>query len=272
METPYKMGERAEPKTREEYKADILDRRHWNSGGLGELRADPPGPEGHPDPRVRVNIDKVQGPHEADELVRIARKYHWINVVRCYRLGAYKDPHLRGWTHARIDVSKSGKVRGAKLLDTELGEREVADCLVERLGKLEFPAASAGSRAWVDMRVSPGDDPMPPPEELLLPGDGVLDLDEMRLGVQAGLSDFEACYRAAFDYAPGLWGRILIRFHVDDKGQLDEAFEAGSRFPDARVSQCVLRAARKLKFPRPRGGDIRFYVPLRLSSDRAVTD
>ena len=272
METPYKMDQREEPKTREAYKQDIFERRHWNSGGMGELLAEAPGPEGHPDPRVRVNIEKVHGPHEANTLQRIARKFHWINVVRCYRLGAYKDPHLRGWTHARIDVSKGGKVRGAKLLDTELDVKEVADCMVDKLGKLEFPSSRAGSRAWVDMKVSPGDDPMPPPDELLVPGDGELELDEMRLGVQAGLRDFEACYRSAFSYAPGLWGRLLIRFHVDDKGQLDEAFEAGSRFPDLHVSQCVLRAARKLKFPRPRGGDIRFYVPLRFYTDRAVTD
>ena len=60
-----------------------------------------------------------------------------------------------------------------------------------------------------------------------------------------------------------------IRFHLTAQGQLDEAFQTESRFPDARVEQCLLRAARQLSFPRPQGGDIRFAVPLRLSTDRA---
>ncbi len=49
---------------------------------------------------------------------------------------------------------------------------------------------------------------------------------------------------AALAYAPELWGRLGIRFHLTEKGALDEAFEAETRFPDERVTLCVLRAAR----------------------------
>jgi hypothetical protein len=93
----------------------------------------------------------------------------------------------------------------------------------------------------------------------------------MRKGVEAGLEALEACYRAAFAYAPGLWGRMILRFHLTEHGKLDEAFQVNRRFPDPRVSQCVEHAARKLSFPRPDGGEIRFVVPLRFSSDRADT-
>lgn len=271
VETPYKMDERPDKKTYEAQREDILDRRHWNTGGMGELLGEPPGAEGHPDPRVTVTIEKVNGPHSAKKLQQVARQYHWINVVRCYRLGAYKDPFLRGWTNGRFDLAASGRARGRKMLSTELKDRAVAECMIDKLGEIDFPAAKAGSRVWVKMKVSPGDEPMPPPEDEIKPGDGTMPLEEMKAGVEAGREAFEACYRAAFDYAPGLWGRIILRFHVTEHGKLDEAFEAGSRFPDARVQQCILHAARELRFPKPEGGDIRFLVPIRLWTDRADT-
>ena len=87
--------------------------------------------------------------------------------------------------------------------------------------------------------------------------------------VEAALPTFEACYQAALGYAPELWGRLGIRFHVTEKGQTDEAFEVESQFPDERVTLCVLRAARKLRFPRPSGGDLRFVVPLRFRTERS---
>lgn len=270
LEEPYKMEERIEPKTMDAWWAEFREHRMWNRGDMGELSGEPLGVEGHPDPRVIVNIDKVQGAHDADALERVARKYHWINVVRCYRLGAYKDSELRGWTNAVMTVSTAGRVLRPRLSKTELEDQEVAKCVVDKLRTLKFPRASKSTQAWIDIRVGPGDDPMPPPDDLIVPGEGQLPIEKMRAGVEPGLGAFEACYRAAFVYAPQLWGRVLMRFHLTEKGVLDEVFEAGSYFPDARVQQCILRAARKLKFARPKDGDIRFLVPLRLSSSRSV--
>ena len=249
-----------------------MDRRHWNSGGLGKLISDLPPVEGHPDPRVIVNIDEVSGPHDKKALQREARKYHWINVVRCYRLGAYKDKHLRGWTKILTTVTRGGAIHRPRLLETELKNDDVARCIVKKLHTLKLPRARRGSRVNISVRVGPGDEPMPPPEDLIIPGDGELPIEAMRAGVEAGLPEIEKCYQSAFEYAPGLWGRILLRFHLTERGVLDEAFPAGSRFPDARVQQCVLHAARRFQFSRPKGGEIRFVVPLRLFTDRADTD
>jgi hypothetical protein len=269
LEDPYKLGERIEPRSKEAYKQEIRELRHWGAGGIGEPLEPLPGPEGHPDPRVIINVERVKGAHRGDELQRVARRNHWIQVIRCYRLGAYKDPDLRGWTKAVIGVSSGGAVRKTRLLDTQLKDRAVAECLVSKLAQLRFGKASASTAAWLELRVSPGDEPMPPPEELLVPGDGYLTEEAMRGGVRAGVPEFEACYRAGLRYAPGLWGRMLLRFHVTERGKLDEVFQSGTTFPDARVAQCVLRAARKLRFPKPTGGDIRFAMGVRFSSDRS---
>jgi hypothetical protein len=108
---------------------------------------------------------------------------------------------------------------------------------------------------------------MPPPPSLITPGDGQFDVEAVRSVMTAALPDLEACYRPALVYAPELWGRLGIRFHLTEKGKLDEAFEVESQFPDERVSLCALRAARKLKFPKAVGGEIRFVVPLRFGKE-----
>ena len=270
IEPPYKLGERPEPKTQAEYKEQIRELRHWNQGGLGELIGTQLPALGHPDPRVVINVARVKGPHDPAKVQQLLRRNHWINVVRCYRLGAFKNSELRGWTKATVALSAKGKIHDTRLIDSELDDHDVASCMVGKLALIAVPAAAKKSQAWIELRVGPGDEPMPPPEDLLVAGDGTLELEAMQKGVEAGLPAFAACYRAAFAYAPGLWGRMLIRYHVTERGKLDEAFEAsGQPFPDSRTRQCALHAARMLRFSKPEGGDIRFLVPLRFFSDRS---
>jgi hypothetical protein len=278
LEPGYKLEGRPPPKTREAYAADIRERRHWNAGGLGDGAGELPAPEGHPDPRVIINITRVRGGHSQKDVERVVRKFHWINVVRCYRLGAYKyqpradgsfpkDKELRGWVKARMNVSRTGKVSRPRMADSDLEDEDVARCMVEKLKNVELERAKSGTTVSLEMKVGPGDDPMPPPQELLLPGEGEISAEAMQAGVMAGKPAFEACYREALETAPGLWGRIVIRFHLTKGGLLDEAYETESRFPAPRMQQCVLRAARKLSFQRPKNGEVRFVVPLRFSTD-----
>jgi len=269
LEPPYKLEQRPVPVTAALQRADVLERRRWNGGGLGILAAEQPGPEGHPDPRVRVNIDAATGGLTAKTVQRVARQYHWINVIRCYRLGAYREPTMRGWTRGSFAIRANGKVAAPRVSETDLKDRKVASCLLESMKKVQYSRSSRGTNIKVSIKVSPGDDPMPPPKDAIEPGEGELSAEQMRGGVTAGLPAFEACFRAGLEYAPELWGRIPIRFHVTAHGRLDEAFDAGGRFPDARVRQCILRDARKLRFPKPKGGDFRFIVPVRLWTDRA---
>lgn len=269
LETPYKLGQRPVPETRAAQEAELVERRRWNDGGLGILAAEQPPPRGHPDPRVRVDVAEATGRLTAAAVQRTARRYHWINVVRCYRLGAYRAPTMRGWTWGRLSIGGTGQVRSTRLTKTELSDRTVAECLIQRLRKVEFPRSVGTTKVKISIKVSPGDDPLPPPEEEIVPGEGELPVAEMVRGVRAGLGDFEACYREGLEYAPELWGRIPIRFHLTERGVLDEAFDAGSRFPDPRVKQCILRRARTLRFSAPDGGDVRFVVPVRFWTDLA---
>ncbi len=270
LEEPFRLDRRVFPKSKEAFLADLHDRTAWNHGGLGKVEGELPPVPGHPAPKVIVDVVKVSGPHSPAEVQRVLRKMFWIQVVRCYGLGAYKDQKMRGVTSLRFGVSAAGKVTSAKLEKTTLGDAEVAACMPEKVKGIALPKAAGRSTVSIEVQVGPGTEPQPPPITLVEPGEGVLEPSEMRRVVEEARPEIEGCHREALAYAPELWGRIGARFHVTAKGKTDEVFEAESQFPDERVTLCVLHALRKLKFPKPEGGDLRFLVPIRLWSGRSA--
>ncbi|KYF87071.1 hypothetical protein BE17_38050 [Sorangium cellulosum] len=263
IEPPYKLGQHPVPRGQ----AEAAERDRWNAGGRGDPPAPPPAAEGHPLPRIIVDIAKVKGPLKARDVERIARRHLWIHVYSCYRLRAYRDPSLHGKTTVRLTVSRAGKVTGARATASTLSAPDVVSCLAERARSLPLPAAKAGSTVVATLQVYPGDDPVEPPPSVLAPGPGELGPEAISAAAAEALPAWRSCYEAALAGAPELWGRLAIRFHVTDSGAVDEAFEVESRFPDERLTRCVLRRARSLTFPAPAGGDLRFVMPLRLSPD-----
>jgi hypothetical protein len=268
IEPPFRLDRRIFPKERADFLAELADREKWNKGGMGALAAELPPVPGHPAPKVIIDVTHAGGPLTAAEMQRLLRAKFWIKVVECYGIAAWKDPKLRGTTSLTIAVSSTGAITAARALKTTLAADEVAKCYAQKLRNVTLPKAKKRTSASVEIQVGPGDEPIAPPASLLVPGEGELSPEEMRAVVEAARPELTACYQRALEYAPELWGRLGIRFHVTEKGKTDEAFEAESQFPDERVTLCVLRAARKLMFPVPKGGDIRFIVPLRFSTAR----
>lgn len=268
VERPYKLGQPPVQPDRASYQADLLDRRRWNTGGLGPLDGVPPD-EGHPTPRVVIDVLEVKGPHDRAKVQGLLRRNHWIRVIGCYRLGAYKNQALRGDTRVTFTIGKTGGVRAPRVRSSTLGDEAVAACLAEELGRLSLPSAPRSSTVTVEIHVAPGDEPMPPPEGQLVPGEGQIDLKEVRRAVRLASPSFEVCYKRALLYRPELWGRLVLRLHVTETGEVDEAFETESRFPEGPTLRCILGRARELHLPRPSRGDLRLVVPLRLWSDGA---
>ena len=261
IELPYKLGERPPPASAD----DDKDRARWNQGGRGTPAGELPPPEGHPLPRVIVEIVKVKGPHNAASIQRIARRTLWGRSIECYRLGAHKDQTLKGKTTIRFKVSRKGKTSGAAAAGSTLPDKDVVRCLAREVNALDLDKAKAGSSVTATIQVYPGDDPMPPPASALRPGSGAVSPAEVQRAILSAKPRIEACYRAALGALPELWGRIGARLHVTASGKVDEAFETESRFPEEGVTRCVLRELRGLELPPPSGGDVRIVVPIRLS-------
>lgn len=269
FEPAFRLDRRVIPSTRAEFLADLADRTAWNKGGLGELATPLPPVPGHPAPKVIVDVVRASGGLGPNQSQAVLRRGLWMKIVQCYGRSAYKDQKLRGSASFSIRVASSGRVTSARTTKNDFGEAELPRCLENQLRAFSMPKARKKSTIAIEIQVGHGDEPMPPPPSLAVPGEGTLSPEQMRAVVEAARPAFEACHRQALSYAPEVWGRLGLRFHVTEKGKTDEVFEAESQFPDERVSLCVLRAARRLSFPVPEGGDIRFIVPLRLWSDRS---
>jgi hypothetical protein len=261
VDPPYKLGQAPSPPD-EPARAELA---RWNLGGRGDPPVPAPPPEGHPLPRVIVDVDRVKGPLRAKDAQRVARQKLWGSIIACYRPGAHQDPALRGKTTLRLTITRAGKVAASRAASSTLPDKDVVACLAAAAKSLRFPSTRAGSTATLTLQVSPGDDPLEPPSSLIKPGDGTLPPDAAAATVAAALPAIRACYDNALRIAPALWGRLAIRFHITAAGAVDEAFQVESTFPDERMVQCVLRAARSLTFPAPAGGDLRLVVPLRFS-------
>ena len=270
LEIPFQLDKRPTFTTKEAFLLDLRERTRWNKGSLGNLAAPTPLVPGHPMPKVIVDVKNASGGHKAADVQRVLRKMLWIKVIECYGLGAYKDQKLHGTIAIGFRIGAAGQITGARAAGGTLPDEDVIACLVNRLQRIELPKARKGSKASILIEVNHGDEPMPPPPSLITPGEGTFDAEAVRAVITAALPDLEACYRPALAYAPELWGRLGIRFHLTEKSKLDEAFEVESQFPDERVSLCALRAARKLKFPKAVGGEIRFVVPLRFGVEPAA--
>lgn len=269
FEPAFRLDRRVFPQTRAAFLADLEGRTAWNQGGLGELSQPLPPVPGHPAPKVIIDVPRASGPLSAAEAQRALRKGFWGKVVECYGLGAYKDQKLRAQAAFTVTAGANGKVTGVRQGKHKFPDNDVPRCLGNHLRAFNLPKTRGRSTMIVQIQVGHGDEPVAPPASLIVAGEGTLTPEEIGAVVEARRSVFEACYREALSYAPGLWGRLGIRFHVTEKGKTDEAFEVESRFPDERVSLCVLRAARQLTFPLPAGGDMRFVVPLRFWSDKS---
>ncbi len=219
------------------------------------------------------------------------RKGAWGKVVTCYKARAWAEPTLE------LDVAMSVTARGGAVKSVKRaggsgsgkkargkgatkpkakgpGRAPSADaappaslgaCLEKALVGIAMPKTKSTASARVRIRVTPGDEPVSPPKDVLTRGEGQLDLARARLVIEGSAPDLQACHDHALAYAPKLWGDLAIRFKVEEGGQVVEAFEAGGPFPEDRVTRCVLRRARTLRFEAPRGGWMRFVVPMTLT-------
>jgi hypothetical protein len=80
--------------------------------------------------------------------------------------------------------------------------------------------------------------------------------------VRQNFGRFRFCYEAGLRGDPGLQGRVVVKFVIDRAGAVALSTDAGGDLPDARVTQCVVRAFGDLSFPAPDGGMVTVVYPI----------
>jgi hypothetical protein len=238
-EPPYSPGARQKPKGAMAASNDDDLVARWNRGGP-DVGAAPNGKAPHPAPRVKVDVVQVRGRIDEADVLRLARAKGYWPFRLCFEDGLKRAPKLHGTVTMRVTVGANGAPRGVRKVGAEVDDPLVVSCILKAARALSLPSPQRGTPE-VTLQVSlwPGDAPLrstPPPRvSPEVPGALVASLREKWPQVRA-------CYAEGVRRRPGLWGRLAMRFRVTTAGQIVEASEIESHFPDRDVTECTLRA------------------------------
>jgi len=83
---------------------------------------------------------------------------------------------------------------------------------------------------------------------------GALDKDIIRRIVRAHINEVRYCYNQGLARDPNLKGRVSVQFTIGPSGQVPVAVVAENSLKDNNVANCVAKAVKRWKFPKPPGG------------------
>ena len=83
---------------------------------------------------------------------------------------------------------------------------------------------------------------------------GALDKDIIRRIVRAHINEVRHCYNQGLSRNPNLQGRVAVNFVITTTGKVGSSVVQDSTIKDKGVAQCIAKAVKRWKFPKPRGG------------------
>ena len=83
---------------------------------------------------------------------------------------------------------------------------------------------------------------------------GALDKDIIRRVVRAHINEVRYCYNQGLARDPNLKGRVAVQFTIGPTGKVPVAVVAQTSLKDRNVANCVAKAVKRWKFPKPPGG------------------
>jgi TonB family protein len=91
--------------------------------------------------------------------------------------------------------------------------------------------------------------------------DGALDRGAVAAALEREGSELRACHEAALEARPGLKGDVLVRFVVDERGQVGKAVVEQSYVNHEPLELCLVKAISRCAFPPPKGGQATVRYP-----------
>jgi len=83
---------------------------------------------------------------------------------------------------------------------------------------------------------------------------GAMDKDIIRRIVRSHINEVRYCYNQGLVRDPNLKGRVSIQFNIGPTGKVAAAVVANSSVKDKNVGNCIAKAVKRWKFPRPKTG------------------
>ena len=83
------------------------------------------------------------------DVIRHIVRCHIDEVRYCYNLGLLRDPALAGRVSIQFNIDPEGKVAAAVVLESDLGDPSVANCIAKTVKRWTFPKPTTGGSAVV---------------------------------------------------------------------------------------------------------------------------
>jgi TonB family protein len=83
---------------------------------------------------------------------------------------------------------------------------------------------------------------------------GAIDKDIIRRVVRVHINEVSHCYNQGLVRDPNLSGRVAVQFTINATGGVGISVVESSTVKDAAVGQCIAKAVKRWKFPKPDGG------------------
>lgn len=97
---------------------------------------------------------------------------------------------------------------------------------------------------------------------------GAMDKDIIRRIVRAHINEIRLCFNQGLAKDPTLEGRVTIQFTIGPDGTVPVAVVQDSNLTDPKVAQCMAKAVKRWKFPKPDGGgNVVVTYPFVLTAD-----
>jgi hypothetical protein len=106
---------------------------------------------------------------------------------------------------------------------------------------------------------------------------GVADLPKITEVVSARRAKLEACYEEALSRVPSLAGPLVVRFSLQQDGNVSNAMSGSANFADKTCADCMIEVFKNSSYPPPLGGGATVFYPLTLEpagfeSDEAASE
>lgn len=228
----------------------ILDEElaRWNVGGSSDSSHVSNRKNYHPGTRVIVDFD----PSPATKLIvplylpDFRNRGYWAYRL-CFETSLDQPPRKTIDAHLRVTIGHKGRVTSARIVQTNVREKLLNDCLLRATRSIAVrPASSRRVTIPLRVRISPGDAP-------LGAYGNIIDGREMEFSAAANAAsvkqEVESCVRAAFYRDKRLWGRLEFKISVDGHGHPTAVAENGTHFPDTVAVECSVKAFFGTSFP-----------------------
>jgi len=211
------------------------------SSGSAGLRAKTDAPAPAQTPADDDRTDDPPGPALTREEIRLVVRSKLPEVRACFTAGLSRAPQLRGRVLLHFVIDPAGKARDVFVSEDQLGEPEVAACLVERIPGWQFPRPRGGQTIEVAYPFAFSSE-----DSLRAAGlprvEGTVKPEAVGAVFDARRSELDACVP---DQGRG---EIGVAFNIDDSGAVTRISSYADSLPDD-AGACVLRTVSSWVFP-----------------------